>query len=161
VGIKRTFYLGLMILFSACATYNSSVSKNPAESTQNKSQYPASVEKAKSLFQQGRYSEAIVQYRKLLLKSKDKSVVEMAQYQLAYTLAFYKNPKRDCQDALNEFQLFLKRYPESVRRDEAANWVYLLNQYLSKKSENERLRDDIKKLVDIDIEAEQKQNQLR
>jgi outer membrane protein assembly factor BamD (BamD/ComL family) len=116
--------------------------------------------KARSFFQEGKYSEAIKQYRRLL-KSKDRNVVELSQYQIAYTLAFYKNPRRDFQEALNEFQLFIRRFPASRLKEDAANWVALLDQYLAKRSENEKLRDDIKKLVDIDIEAEQKQNQLR
>lgn len=101
-----------------------------------------------------------MQYRKLA-RNKDKSVAETAQYQLAYTIAYYKNAGRDYQEALNEFQLFLKKYPESSLKEEAANWVSLLNQAVMKQSENEQLRDNIKRLVDIDIEGEQKQRPSR
>lgn len=116
--------------------------------------------KARSLFLEGKYIEAVKQYRRLL-KSKDLKVAELSQYQIAYTLAFYKNPKKDLQESLNEFQLFVRKFPDSRLKEDAANWVFFLNQYLSKRSENVKLRDDIKKLVDIDIEAEQKQNQIR
>ena len=154
------FAAAIFYSLTACGSLQPTVSKSAQDDSSIKNQMPPSMGKAKSLFQEGKYSEAIRQYR-ILLKNKDRNVAEMSQYQIAYTLAFYKNPKRNFQEALNEFQLFVRRFPSSRLKEDAANWVALLNQYLAKKSENEKLRDDIKKLVDIDIEAEQKQNQMR
>jgi outer membrane protein assembly factor BamD (BamD/ComL family) len=150
----------MFLLLTACGSLHPSLSETAEDDPSFSNQTPPSMGKARSFFLEGKYSEAVKQYRRLL-KSKDRNVAELSQYQIAYTLAFYKNPKKDFQEALNEFQLFGRRFPESRLKEDAANWVSFLNQYLAKRSENEKLRDDIKKLVDIDIEAEQKQNQLR
>jgi len=160
VRTKRLFAAAMVLLLTACGPLHPSISETAGEDPYFSNQTPPSLEKARAFFQEGKYSEAIGQYRKLL-KGQDRNIAERSQYQIAYTLAFYKNPKRDFQEALNEFQLFIRRFPASRLKEDAANWTALLSQYLAKRSENEKLRDDIKKLVDIDIEAEQKQNQRR
>lgn len=152
--------MGTFFLMVSCASVHPALPESSASDLHLRSEVQTSLGKPKSLFQQGKFSEAIVQYRKLT-RNKDKSVAETAQYQLAYTFAYYKNMGRDYQEALNEFQLFLKKYPESSLKEEAANWVSLLNQAVMKQSENELLRDNIKRLVDIDIEGEQKQRPSR
>ena len=151
---------GTFLLLVSCAPIPVSNPKSVSYVPGTKDQSDIELERPRLLFKLGKFSEAIVQYRKLL-KSKERSVAQGAQYELAYSLAYYKNPGKDYQEALNEFQLFVRKYPESSLKEEAANWASIITQYLSKRVENEKLRDDFQKLVDIDTEAEKKQKQLR
>ena len=148
--------MSVLILFpllSSCAGISSSTS----DSTETD---PAGIEKAGALFQEGKYADAVGQYRKLA-KSGQKQVAETAQFQLARALAFYKNPGRNYAEAVVEFKLFIKRYPSSHLKEEASNWNFIIEQYFSMKSENGKLREDIKKLVDIDIDVGKKQRQIK
>lgn len=145
----------LLILFplASCAAFPSFTLDAPPDGS-------AELEKAKTLFEEGKYGEAASLYRKLS-KSGQKNIAETAQFQIGRTLAFYKNPKRDYPEALIEFQIFVKRFPQSQIREDASNWVFILDQYLTKKTENDKLKEDIRKLVDIDIEVEKKQRGIK
>jgi outer membrane protein assembly factor BamD (BamD/ComL family) len=153
-------FISAILFLTSCASVSHVAQESAAPVLQVKREVQAPLEKPQSLFQQGKFSEAIAQFRKLT-KSNDRSVAETAQYRLAYTFAYYKNGGRDYREALNEFQLFLKKFPESGLKEEAANWIFLLNQTVANRSENDQLRESMKRLVDIDIEAEQKQRPLR
>ena len=160
-GFKRRLcarYLsGAILLVSACAplTPHGGLSGETAAAAVRKGG-PEELEKGKALVRAGRFAEATLLYRKLA-RSGDRSIAEGAQFALAHTLADYRNPGKDYSEALNEFQAFSRKYSESPLKEEAANWSSLLALYLAKKNENETLKSNLQKLVDIDIEAEKKQ----
>jgi outer membrane protein assembly factor BamD (BamD/ComL family) len=147
---------GALFLLASCSSLN----MMRAESDSPGHQAPGTLESAQFLFQQGKYPEAAGQYKRLV-RNKHQAIAEKAQFQLAYTLAYYRNPKRDYEEALNEFQTFVERFSRSPLKAEASNWIFLIEQYMAKKSENNKLREDIKKLVGMDIETEQKQERLK
>ncbi|MHB8483257.1 MAG: outer membrane protein assembly factor BamD [Nitrospiria bacterium] len=148
------FILGLVLLsLISCAE----LPLSPPGSTATGS---SGLEKAKTLFEEGKYGDAAALFRKLS-KSRQKETAETAQFQLGRTLAFYKNPRRDYAEAAAEFQVFTRRFPGSPFKEEASNWNFILEQYLSKKSETDKLRADIKKLVDIDIGVEKKKTEIK
>ncbi len=154
--VQAFFLAGVLFLLVSC----SSLYKMAGPPGSPGRQAPGTLETAHLLFQQGKYSEAASHYKKLV-RNKHQEIAEKAQFQLAYTLAFYRNPKRDYEEALSEFQTFVERFSGSPLKEEASNWIFLIEQYMAKNSENDKLREDIKKLVGMDIEPEQKQENLK
>ncbi|HXN07984.1 MAG TPA: tetratricopeptide repeat protein [Nitrospiria bacterium] len=117
--------------------------------------WPVSLESAALQFRNGKYSEALMVYRKVA-RNGNTTEREFAQYQTAFTLSYFKNSHRDYQEALTEFQIFVKRYPESKLKAEALNWISILQTHLNQKNENQKLKADIQKLVDIDLSPDKK-----
>jgi TolA-binding protein len=119
----------------------------------------ASLNRAQDLFQKGDYGSAIKAYRYVVETYPQDSLAAEAQFGLAYTLLYFENPKRDYGEALKEFQRFTERYTISPRLREAKNWVSFLNQLNDQAVENERLKSDLQRLLDIDIESEKKRKE--
>lgn len=117
--------------------------------------WPVSLESAALQFRHGKYSEALTVYRKVARNGNARER-EFAQYQTAFTLSYFKNSHRDYQEALTEFQIFVKRYPESKMKSEALNWISILQMHLNQRNENQKLKEDIQKLVDIDLSPDKK-----
>jgi TolA-binding protein len=72
-----------------------------------------------------------------------------ARYSLALTLAFYDNPQKDYPQALQEFEEFLKLYPDHEKAQEAQNWRQVLKIL-------DHLNKSIEELQQLDIKHEEK-----
>ncbi len=107
------------------------------------------VRTADSLFREKQYSNAISTYRKVLREYPDSSSAADARYNLALALAFYDNPQKDYPQALQEFEEFLKLYPNHERAQEAQNWRQVLKTL-------DRLNKSIEELQQLDIKHEEK-----
>lgn len=107
------------------------------------------VRTADSLFMGKQYNDAITAYRKVLHDYPDSSWAADARYSLALALAFYDNPQKDYQQALQEFEEFLKLYPEHEKAQEAQNWRQVLKTL-------DRLNKSIEELKQLDIKHEEK-----
>ena len=118
----------------------------------------AEVQTAEGLFKAKKYDEAISVYRKVLAASPAPSSEDAANasFGLAYTLAFYDNPQRNYSQALQEFDEFLKQYPDNARSREAQNWRSVLKIIVDVRKENERLSQSIEQLKRLDIRHEER-----
>ncbi len=107
------------------------------------------VRSADNLFKEKRYNDAVAAYRKVLRDYPGSSSAADARYNLALALAFYDNPQKDYPQALQEFEEFLKLYPDHEKAQEAQNWRQVLKTL-------ERLNKSIEELQQLDIKHEEK-----
>jgi TolA-binding protein len=101
------------------------------------------------LFREKRYSDAVTAYRRVLHDYPGSSSAADARYRLALTLAFYDNPQKDYPQALQEFEEFLKLYPDHEKAQEAQNWRQVLKTL-------DHLNKSIEELQQLDIKHEEK-----
>ena len=120
-----------------------------------------SLNHAHELFQKGRYAEAEKTYAYVIETYSLDPIVGDAQIGLAYTLLYFENPKRDKSKALGEFKRFMKQYPMHPRLNEVKNMVDLLKELKGQQLENQRLKDDLRRLIDIDIQTEKKRKETQ
>lgn len=114
-----------------------------------------------TLFNQGKYADAIAGFRGFVEKYPDDELADDAQYFLAYTLVYYANKERDYEKGLAEFRRLLVKYPKSYWIKDAKNWAFQIEEMLSLKGENEKLKKDIKRLMKTDIEMEKKRKKIK
>lgn len=123
----------------------------------------SALEQAESLFEAGRYSEAAESYRKILKETPHVPQAAEAQYLLAFTLSYYKNPQQDYAASLKEFQKAASRYPKSPYRRESDNMISLLSSLVAQKQQlsdeqakTKQLEDNLLRLQQLEIETEQR-----
>jgi outer membrane protein assembly factor BamD (BamD/ComL family) len=134
----RQFFLMLMLasasLLSACASLT-----GPGRE----------VYAANNLVENKKYGEAVSIYRKVLRDHPDALSAADARFALATTLAYYENPQRDYAQALQEFDEFVRLYPDDSRYRKAQNWRHVLRAL----HDSRKSIEDLKKL---DIRHEEK-----
>ena len=119
------------------------------------------------------YAEAIAAYRQISKDTADPERAAHAKFALASTLAYYDNPQKDYAEAFQEFDEFLKLYPDDERVPEARQWRSLLHMIVELEKENEglnrnieqykqnieRLNKSIEQLKQLDIRHEERRRQ--
>ena len=118
----------------------------------------ADVRDADSLAKSKKYTEAVATYQKVLREHPDTSQAADATFNLAVVLSSYDNPRRDYALALQEFEEFLKSYPDHKRAHEANNWRQALKTLMETIKDNERLKKNIEQLKRLDVRQEEKRS---
>lgn len=125
----------------------------------------STLQRAESLFEAGKYSEAVEAYRKALKESPFGPKAAETQYRLAFALSYYKNPQQDYTASFKEYQRVISRYPRSPYRKESENMIFLLSalaaqkQHLSdEQSKTKQMEERLLQLQQLEIEAEQRRN---
>ncbi|HAR41605.1 MAG TPA: hypothetical protein DCS07_03070 [Bdellovibrionales bacterium] len=107
------------------------------------------VREADGLFQDRKYSDAAASYRRVIREHSGSTSTAEARFNLARTLAWHDNPQRDYAAALQEFDEFLRAFPDHALAHEARNWRLVL-----------KTVDDLKKSLDqlkkLDIKHEER-----
>jgi outer membrane protein assembly factor BamD (BamD/ComL family) len=103
-----------------------------------------------------RYSDATAACRKILSDDPKSAQAADALFELALLHAHYDNPKRDYALAIQIFDQFIKRYPDSIRIPEAQTMVSILKTIQELKKENATLSENIEQLKRLDIKHEQR-----
>lgn len=81
---------------------------------------------ADSLFQNGNYEIAKMEYTKLRDKCTEPEIAATAQYRLGYINIYYNNPFADYEAALREFKRFQSMYPRHGKIEQVQNWIRML-----------------------------------
>lgn len=113
-------------------------------------------ENAGRLVKERRYNEALATYCKIARESPASERGASALFACASVRAFYDNPQRDYALALQEFDEFLRLYPNDERARDAQNWRSVLKAVLDLKKENEHLTTSIEQLKELDIRHEER-----
>jgi tetratricopeptide (TPR) repeat protein len=111
---------------------------------------------AETLFESGEYAEAEKEYREILEGPAPEPVAAEAQYRLAFILSYYKNPQRNYASSIKEYQRAISRFPASPHRPEAENMISLLSSIASQEAETKQMKEDLQKLQQLEIEAEER-----
>ncbi len=111
---------------------------------------------ADGLFKEKHYSEAIAVYAKIARESAGSQRGANALFASASTHVFYNNPQKEYSLALQEFDEFLRAYPNDEKAEEARNWRYFIKTLLELRKENEHLNKNIEELKRIDIRHEER-----
>ncbi len=115
----------------------------------------ADLVRANKLFQEDKYDDAILAYRRALKNKPDEETAANAQYGIAYTLVYCDNPDRAYTVARVEFKKFITLYPKDPRYQEARSWYLALKAFCDTKQEKENLNKDIEQLKQLDIRREE------
>jgi tetratricopeptide (TPR) repeat protein len=108
------------------------------------------------MFESGKYAEAEKLYREILDGPSSETDAAEAQYRIAFILSFYKNPHRDYATSIKEYQRAVSKYPQSPHRREAENMISLLSSIVSQEAETKQMKEDLQKLQQLEIEAEER-----
>lgn len=131
-----------MCCLSACARF--------------KADHDVDFENADRFFMEKKYSEAATAYDQIARGAQGSERGARALFAVASLYAFYDNPHKDYARALQEFDDFLRIYPDNERALDAKNWRYILMMVLDLKKENGRLLQSINELKQIDIRHEER-----
>lgn len=114
------------------------------------------------------FSQATADLEKLIPEEKDASVRAKYHLQLAWLYSNYKNPKRDYQKALEEFEVYLSIVPDGAPTDEIQNWLSMLRALERSERERWKSRERLEILTRQNLESRsaledqaQKNQQLR
>jgi len=142
----------LLVLFSGCAGF---------ESLKGSTVVTEHFKKAENFFEEGKYTEALKEYRYVTAQYPDDDLADDALYKTAYTELYYKNAAADHGMAMKDFQRLIQKYPDSSWNGPAQNWVDFLAQEESLKMEKEKLKSDLQRLLDLDMQSEKKRRELK
>jgi len=98
------------------------------------------ISAADSLLRKKQYSKAAMSYREMLQQHPDSLYARDARYGLAMTLISFDNPQKDYYQALHEFEVFYKMYPNDRRLPEVENWIAALRALHDLSSNIEQLK---------------------
>jgi outer membrane protein assembly factor BamD (BamD/ComL family) len=112
--------------------------------------------KAESLEQEEKFKEAADAYEKLADQYLGTSRGEEALFSAGRVRSRHDNPQKEYQRALQDFDEFIKTYPNSDRAGDAQTWRSLIRTILELKKENERLSKSIEELKRVDIQHEER-----
>jgi len=113
------------------------------------------------MFDRAMYPEAVREYHAVAAQYPDDPLAGQALYEAAYAQIYYKNPDVDYGSAVKDFQNLVQKYPDSAWRGRAQNWLNFLGQLETLKMEKEKLKNDLQKLLDLDMELEKKRRELK
>ena len=99
--------------------------------------------RAEGMLREKNYPDAITAYREIAKETDSPERAANAQFSLALALAYYDNPQKDYALALQEFDQFLKLYPDAEKAQEAQQWRSLLRIIVELKKDNEDLNKKI------------------
>jgi hypothetical protein len=113
--------------------------------------------------------QSIPDLEKLTSEEKDASLGAKYHLQLGWLYSNYKNPQKDYQRALKEFDAYLSAVPEGIQTDEIQNWLSVLRalerserRNLETRStledqakKNQQLRGNIEKLLERNASLEE------
>lgn len=156
--LKKIFPGLLFIFITGCMVIQIPLQTPPFSETSGPLH---SLNHAHDLFQKGKYSDAEKAFRYVIETYSLDPVAADAQVSLAYTLLYFDNPKRDETKALKALEKFLKNYPTHLRVKEVKNWISILKKLNSERMENKGLKDDLQRLIDIDIQTEKKRKETQ
>jgi outer membrane protein assembly factor BamD (BamD/ComL family) len=142
----------VLVLASACAEFT------PFEGSTVAAEH---FNKAEALFDEGRYPEAIKEYRYVTTQFPDDPLADDALYKSAYTQIYFKNSTSDFGAAVKGFQKLIQKYPDSSWKAPAQNWLSFLAQMDSLKTEGDKLKSDLQRLLDLDMKSEKKRRELK
>jgi outer membrane protein assembly factor BamD (BamD/ComL family) len=114
-----------------------------------------------SFFEAGKYSEALKEYRTVTAQFPEDELAAAALYKTAYTELYFKNPAADPGTSVKDFQRLIQRYPDSPWKGPAQNWINFLAQMELLKTEREKLKSDLQRLLDLDMQSERKRRDLK
>lgn len=149
--VRAPFYI-LFVFFSGCAGF---------AALENSMSAAEHFKKAESFFENGKYSEAIKEYRTVTAQYPEDNLADDALYKTAYTELYYKNVAADYGMATKDFQRLIQKYPASPWKGPAQNWVSFLTQAESLMTEREKLKSDLQRLLDLDMQSEKKRRELK
>lgn len=121
----------------------------------------SALHQAEAFFETGEFQKAVRAYRQVLADSPSEAERERAQYRLAFTLSFHRNPDRDYAAALEEYRKAVSVYPDATERPLAENMRAILTELLSEKAELRRLRGKLVRLQQLEMDAEERRGRAR
>lgn len=142
--MRRSFFLLLLLMFclSSCARI--------------RVWQDAEFRNADKLLNEKRYGEAVGAFSKIAKESAGTARGANALFSSASVRVFFDNPDKDYALSLQEFDEFLRLYPNDERAGDAQNWRHIVKTVLELKKENERLSKNIDQLKRIDIRHEER-----
>jgi outer membrane protein assembly factor BamD (BamD/ComL family) len=116
----------------------------------------ARIVNARTLLKDHKYQAAIDELENVVSDQQSPSLAPQAKYMIATVYVSTDNPDKDYSEALNEFDEFLRLYPNHELAQDARNWHQALKSILEMKKENERLSKNIERLKQLDVRQEEK-----
>lgn len=121
----------------------------------------SAFQRAAELLEKEKFSEAIRAFQKIVEQFPNHVRAEDALYFSGYAHLHYRNPEVDVAEALRNFQRLVRVYPKSANRDHAQNWITLLTSFQTVQTERDKLKQDLQRLLDLDVQSEKKRREIR
>jgi outer membrane protein assembly factor BamD (BamD/ComL family) len=114
------------------------------------------IKNAFSLAQEGKFTESIEAYRKIIQDNPNSAESAFAQYGMAMVYITADNQQKDYPQALAKLDEFITQYPDNMMIQDARNWRYTIKALLDVKRDNDRLNKNIERLKQLDMRQEEK-----
>jgi TolA-binding protein len=121
----------------------------------------AEFQAAAALLKKERFADAIRGFQAVADRHPKHARAPDALYAAGSARLHPRNAAADPDAALRDFQRLVRAYPTAPRRDEAQTWVAVLTQLGGLRTEVEKLRSDLQRLLDLDVESEKKRREMR
>jgi hypothetical protein len=142
-GIKLLIFLVILIPLSHCASWH----KKGASSFGDVKSY--------------NFSHDIVRLEKIVKNNPESSIRAKAHFQLALLYSSYKNPNPNYQQALKELEAYISLNSSGKVSEEILNWLAILRELNKLIDENQKMKESVKQLKNLDIEIEEKKKKLK
>ena len=134
IGKRQCFYFCIACLiiaiFSGCASFSDIRNRKAANDH---------LQKGQLSFEQGDFSEAAEENRKVLTLIDRRDPADRALFNLGIIYAHQDNSDRDYSKSVELFKRILKEYPDSPLYNHAKVWYFLLNDSIKSKIQIEDL----------------------
>lgn len=118
------------------------------------------VLKGDILFRNGSYTGALLEYERYL-EDPDAEFADKALFRIGYIHLFYDKNPGGPEKARLTFMKLMDEFPNSPRSPEAENLMETLDRIRKLEKENLKLRADLQKMLDLDIQLEEKRKALQ
>ncbi len=112
------------------------------------------LDRAAQLLKQGDYEGSLKENQRVLSRAGKNLPGDRALFNIGLIYADGENPKKDAEKSLLFFNKVITDYPQSPLVQEAKSWIRMLR-------ENEKLREVIEKVKEVDIAVEEKQREKK
>lgn len=123
------------------------------------------IKQGETLIQKGHYTAALKVYREVAEQYAGEPYSGEVLYRLGLLTLVQEDSREASDTALNEsrkmLQTLIREFPKNRRIFEAENIINLLDQIKKMGEENGKLKADLQKLLDLDIQSEKQRKALQ
>ena len=119
------------------------------------------LEYAENLLLQGKYEAALSEFERLEKRHPHTPFSDKIVFNIGFLYLHPDNPKRDIVRGVNVLEAMIKKYPNSRHILNARMLVFYSKENIEQKIEIERLKGEMEKFKDMQIQLEKREKELK
>lgn len=119
------------------------------------------LEYAENLILQGKYEAALSEFERLEKRHPHTPFSDKIVFNVGFLYLHPDNLKRDISKGINILEAMIKKYPNSRHISNARTLIFYSKENIEQKTEIERLKGEMEKFKDIQIQLEKREKELK